>query len=196
VKKVKLDSFSNVRRSGLIAIKIKGDDKLIWAKPTSGKDDIQLITADGQSIRFAEKDVRDMGRNATGVRGMRMKGKDKVIGMGVIHNDKEKLKKYQVLTIMQNGFGKRSPLNLYKVQGRGGSGIRTAHVADKTGNIVYAFVVNAEFMMEKDLIIISEKGQVIRLPFKSVNELGRDTQGVRLMRFKESDDKVACVTWA
>jgi len=196
VKKVELSAFSNVRRSGLIAIKIKDDDKLIWVKPTSGSDHIQLVTAKGQAIRFKETDVRDMGRNATGVRGMRMKGKDKVIGMGVIHNDKEKLKKYQVLTIMQNGFGKRSPLNLYKVQGRGGSGIRTAHVADKTGNIVYAFVVNAEFMMEKDLIIISEKGQVIRLPFKSVNELGRDTQGVRLMRFKESDDKVACVTWA
>jgi DNA gyrase subunit A len=196
VKKVKLDAFANVRRSGLIAIKIKGDDKLIWAKPTSGTDDIQLITSEGQSIRFAEDDVREMGRNATGVRGIRLKGKDLMVGMGIISTDKERVKKYQVLNIMANGFGKRSPLDLYKVQGRGGSGIRTAHVTDKTGKLTNAFVVNAETMADRDLIIISEKGQVIRLPFKQVNELGRDTQGVRVMRFKEEGDKVACVTWA
>jgi DNA gyrase subunit A len=196
VKKVKLDAFANVRRSGLIAIKIKGDDKLIWAKPTSGTDDIQLITSEGQSIRFAEEDVREMGRNAAGVRGIRLKGKDIMVGMGVISTDKERVKKYQVLSIMANGFGKRTPLDLYKVQGRGGSGIRTAHVTDKTGKLTNAFVVNVEVMGEKDLVIISEKGQVIRLPFKQVNELGRDTQGVRVMRFKEEGDKVACVTWA
>ncbi|HTX86714.1 MAG TPA: DNA gyrase C-terminal beta-propeller domain-containing protein, partial [Candidatus Nanoarchaeia archaeon] len=196
VKKCKLEAFANVRRSGLIAIKIKGDDKLIWAKPTSGEDDIQLITSEGQSIRFSEDDVREMGRNAAGVRGIRLKGKDIMVGMGVISTDKERVKKYQVLSIMANGFGKRSPLSLYKVQGRGGSGIRTAHVTDKTGKLTNAFVVNAETMADRDLIIISEKGQVIRLPFKQVNELGRDTQGVRVMRFKEEGDKVACVTWA
>jgi DNA gyrase subunit A len=196
VKKCKLDAFANVRRSGLIAIKIKGDDKLIWAKPTSGTDDIQLITAEGQSIRFSEDDVREMGRNAAGVRGIRLKGKDSMVGMGVISTDKERLKKYQLISIMANGFGKRSPLSLYKVQGRGGSGIRTAHVTDKTGKLTNAFVVNVETMDDRDLIIISEKGQVIRLPFKQVNELGRDTQGVRVMRFKEPDDQVACVTWA
>jgi DNA gyrase subunit A len=196
VKKVKLEAFANVRRSGLIAIKIKGDDKLIWAKPTCGSDEIQLITSEGQAIRFAEDDVREMGRNAAGVRGIRLKGKDVVVGMGIISTDKERIKKYQVLNIMANGFGKRSPLDLYKVQGRGGSGIRTSHVTDKTGKLTNAFVVNAETMAEKDLVIISEKGQVIRLPFKQVNELGRDTQGVRVMRFKEEGDKVACVTWA
>jgi len=196
VKKVKLEAFATVRRSGLLAIKIKGDDKLIWAKPTSGTDDIQLITSEGQSIRFAEDDVREMGRNAAGVRGIRLKGKDLMVGMGVISTDKERVKKYQVLNIMANGFGKRTPLSLYKVQGRGGSGIRTAHVTDKTGKLTNAFVINAETMAERDLIIISEKGQVIRLPFKQVNELGRDTQGVRVMRFKEPDDKVACVAWA
>jgi DNA gyrase subunit A len=97
---------------------------------------------------------------------------------------------------MAKGYGKRTPLVFYKEQGRGGSGLRTAHVNDKTGQITNAFVVNAEHMAEKDLIIISENGQVIRLPFKQVNELGRDTQGVRLMRFKEEGDSVACVTWA
>jgi DNA gyrase subunit A len=114
VKKVLIEAFANVRRSGLLAMKIKGDDKLIWAKPTNGSDDIQLITSDGQAIRFSEKDVRDMGRNASGVRGMRLKGKDRIVGMGVIHNDKEKLKKYQALTIMANGYGKRTPLSVLK----------------------------------------------------------------------------------
>lgn len=195
VKKVKLEAFDNVRRSGLIAIKIKDGDKLIWTKPTGGNDHIQLITSNGQAIRFKESDVRDMGRNAAGVYGIRLKKDDTLIGMGIIKNDKEKLKKYQVLTIMDQGYGKRTPLNLYKVQGRGGSGIKTAKVTTKTGKLTNAFVVNSEAMKDKDLIIISEKGQVIRLPFKSVNQAGRDTQGVRLMRFKDPNDRVACVTW-
>lgn len=195
VKKVELDAFSNVRRSGLIAIKIKDDDKLIWAKPTSGKDEIQLITAGGQAIRFKENDVRDMGRSASGVTGIRLKGNDIVVGMGVIGKDKDSQKGLQVLSIMEQGFGKRTPLNMYKVQNRAGSGIKTAKVTSKTGKLINAYVVNMEIMADKDLVIISEKGQVIRLPFKSVNQAGRDTQGVRLMRFKESSDKVACVTW-
>jgi len=195
VKKVKIDAFSNVRRSGLIAIKIKEDDRLIWAKPTSGSDHIQLITAGGQAVRFEEKNVRDMGRTAAGVRGIRLKDKDIIVGMGVIKTDKEKIKRYQIVSIMEQGFGKRTPLNLYKVQGRGGSGIKTAKVTTKTGILVNAYVVDSEAMKDKDLIIISEKGQVIRLPFKSVNQAGRDTQGVRLMRFKDQGDQVACVTW-
>jgi DNA gyrase subunit A len=154
-----------------------------------------LVTAGGQAIRFKEKDVRDMGRGASGVRGIRLKKDDIVVGMGVIKSDKEKLKKYQVLSIMEKGFGKRTPIGLYKVQGRGGSGIKTAKVVAKTGKLTNAFIVNTETMKEKDLIMISEKGQVIRLPFKTVNQSGRDTQGVRLMRFKETGDNIACVTW-
>ncbi|MCX6798029.1 MAG: DNA gyrase subunit A [Candidatus Falkowbacteria bacterium] len=196
VKKVELSAFANVRRNGLIAIKIKDDDKLIWAKPTSGSDHIQLITSHGQAIRFKESDVRDMGRGAAGVHGIRIKKNDRVIGMGVAKTDKEKIKKYQILTIMAHGFGKRTPLDLYKVQGRGGSGIKTSKVTDKTGELTNAFLINAETMADKDLIIISEKGQVIRLPLKSINVLGRDTQGVRIMRFKEEKDRVASVTWA
>ena len=196
VKKVETEAFKNVRRSGLIAIKVKDDDKLIWVKPTAGDDHILLITAQGQAIRFKETDVRDMGRNATGVRGIRLKKQgDAVIGMGVIKTDKEKMKKYQVLSVMEQGFGKRTDLSNYKTQGRGGSGVKTAKVTGKTGKLTNAFIVNTETMAEKDLIIISENGQVIRLPFKSVKESGRDTQGVHLMRFKESDDKVAGVTW-
>ena len=195
VKKVELEAFKNVRRSGLIAIKIKDDDKLIWVKPTSGADHIQLVTAQGQAIRFKETDVRDMGRGAAGVIGIRLHKSDRIIGMGIAKTDKERKRNYQILTIMAHGFGKRTDLNAYKIQGRGGSGIKTAKVTDKTGNITNAFLVNADSMEGKDLVIISENGQVIRTPFKSVSVLGRDTQGVRIMRFKEDSDRVAGVTW-
>ena len=196
VKKVKLEEFANVRRSGLIAIKIRPDDKLIWAKPTSGEDSIVLVTAKGMSIRFKETDVRDMGRNASGVMGVRLHKGDAMVGMGVVPGaDKKEQAKYQVLTVMSNGHGKRTKLSEYRLQSRGGSGIKTAKLTTKTGGLTNAFVINSENMADCDLIIISEKGQVIRLPFKSVNLLGRDTQGVRLMRFKAEGDKVAGVTW-
>jgi len=195
VKKVELSAFNNVRRSGLIAIKIKEDDRLIWAKPTSGSDHIQLITAKGQAIRFKETDVRDMGRNATGVYGIRLHKDDAVVGMGVAKTDKDKKRHYQILIIMAKGYGKRTDLSLYKVQRRGGSGIKTAKVTDKTGDITNAFLVNADVMENRDLIIISNNGQVIRTPFKTVSTLGRDTQGVRIMRFKDDEDRVSGVTW-
>jgi DNA gyrase subunit A len=195
VKKVSLDSFSNVRRSGLIAIKIKDEDRLIWAKPTSGKDEVILITANGQAIRFKETDVREMGRSAAGVYGMRLKKDDKVIGMGVANQKAIKEKDYQVMTIMANGFGKRTAFELYKIQKRGGSGIKTAKVTDKTGLLVNAYLMNYKLMKGKDIIVISAKGQVIRLPFTAINKTGRDTQGVRLMRLKNDDDNVAGVTW-
>jgi len=195
VKKVELSAFSNVRRSGLIAIKIRDEDRLIWAKPTSGSDHIQLISAHGQAIRFKETDVRAMGRNASGVNGIRLHKQDLVVGMGVAKTDKDKKRNYQILTIMSKGYGKRTDLSVYKVQGRGGSGIKTAKVTDKTGEITNAFLVNADSMESRDLIIISEYGQVIRTPFKAVSVLGRDTQGVRIMRFKAGEDKVASVTW-
>lgn len=196
VKKVKLSEFGNVRRNGLIAIKINGDDKLIWAKPTSGSDHIQLVTAQGQAIRFQETDVRAMGRTAAGVFGIRLHKDDRVIGMGVAKTDKDKERRYEILTIMANGYGKRTDFELYKVQGRGGSGIKTAKVTEKTGELTNAFLLNALTMEARDLIIISDKGQVIRLPFSSVSVLGRDTQGVRIMRFKDENDRVASVTWA
>ena len=195
VKKVRINAFDNVRRSGLIAIKLKDSDQLIWVKPTTGNDQIQMVTAHGQAIRFHEGDVRDMGRGASGVIGMRLKAKDRIIGMGVIRVDGEKLKDYQVLSVMANGYGKRTSLSQYKVQNRGGSGIKTAKITNKTGELVNAFLVNKKTMEDKDLIIMSKHGQVIRLPFKTVNESGRDTQGVCLMRFKENNDQVVGVTW-
>jgi DNA gyrase subunit A len=196
VKKVDVSAFANVRRSGLMAIKIKEDDKLIWAKPTSGSDHIHLVTAQGQAIRFKETDVRDMGRNASGVNGVRLHKDDRLIGMGVAKTDKDKIRKYQILTIMARGYGKRTDFGLYKVQGRGGSGIKTAKITDKTGELTNAFLLNSESMEDRDIVIISDNGQVIRVPFKSISVLGRDTQGVKIMRFKAEDDRVASVTWA
>ena len=193
IKKVALELFENIRRSGIIAIRLKNDDILRWIKPTTGKDDVILISIFGQAIRTREKNIRAMGRAAAGVRGIRLRKGDGVVGMDII-NDGKATASEQLLVVMENGFGKRTSLGYYKVQGRGGSGIKTAKVSNKTGKIVSAFVVNKNLENE-DLIIISEKGQVIRLPLRSVNVLGRATQGVRLMRFKETNDKVASVTF-
>lgn len=192
VKKVPLEDFKNVRRSGLIALKLKGDDRLEWVAATSGTDEIQLVSSKGQSIRFSEKDVRPMGRTASGVRGMKLRAEDYLVSMGKIHSKDGK--GLQLAVITEKGYGKRSDLKHYKVQNRGGSGIRTQKVTEKTGKVVKAFIVNKDTVAEKDVVIISGKGQVIRLPFKSVPTLGRDTQGVRVMRLKVSSDVVASVT--
>jgi DNA gyrase subunit A len=193
IKKTDIEDFTKVRRSGLIAIKLKGDDQLSWVKPSTSKDEIMLVTDKGQAIRFKEKDVRSMGRAASGVRGIRLKKGGEVVGMDMISEGKPG-KDEQLLVVMHNGFGKRTNVSNYKVQHRGGSGVTTAKVTPKTGDIVAAFIVNAK-LANNDLIIMSNKGQVIRLPLKGVNILGRATQGVRLMRFKEEGDKVASVTF-
>ncbi len=191
IKKCALEDFANVRRSGLIALKLKADDNLEWVKPTTGNDEVMIATKQGQAIHFKEKDVREMGRTAGGVRGMRLKGTDEVIGMDVVD---PKNKSLEFLTVGENGVGKRTELDEYKVQGRGGSGIKTAEITAKTGNLTFAKVVDSVLEQDKDLLIMSAKGQVIRLPFKSISSSGRATQGVRLMRFKETDDKVVSVT--
>jgi len=193
IKKSDLKDFTNVRRSGLIAVKLKGDDLLEWIKPSSGKDEILLVTAQGQAIRFNEKDVRPMGRTAAGVKGIRLRKGDRVIGMDVIASDQ---KSAALLTIMENGFGKRSPLKGYKSQNRGGSGIKTAKITPKTGEIIMSQVVDHASLpegMAGDLLMMSNNGQMIRITLKTVPVLGRATQGVKVMRFKESNDKVATV---
>jgi DNA gyrase subunit A len=191
IKKTALEDFANVRRSGLIAIKLKPDDNLEWVKPSDGTYEIMIATKQGQAIRFKEKDVREMGRTASGVRGMRLKSGDEVIGMDIVD---PKNKSLAFLTVGENGVGKRTELDEYKVQGRGGSGIKTAEITAKTGNLTFAKVVDAVEEKDKDLLLMSAKGQVIRLPFGSINSSGRATQGVRLMRFKEDGDKVSSVT--
>jgi DNA gyrase subunit A len=192
IKKVSREAFANVRRSGLIAINLKGDDALEWVKGSSGQDDIIITTSHGQAIRFKEKDIRAMGRTASGVRAIRLKKGDFVVGMDIIFDGKPS-KNEELMVVTEKGYGKRTKLSEYKVQGRGGSGIKTVNITTKTGKLVAAAVVNAT--SEQDVVVISEKGQVIRLNLKSVSILRRATQGVRLMKFKAADDKVASVTF-
>lgn len=189
VKKTDLSDFDNVRRSGLLSIKLAKDDNLRWVEPTTGQDEMIITTSKGQAIHFKEKDVRPMGRSAAGVRGIKLKKEDKVVGMNVVLKNQ---KGNQLLIITENGFGKRSDLKFYKVQNRGGSGIKTANVTPKTGKIVGADVINVDDI-ENDLILSSEKGQIIRIPLKSVSSLGRATQGVRVMR-PQAGDKVSAIT--
>jgi DNA gyrase subunit A len=193
IKKSALDQFDNVRRNGIIAITLEDGDELIWVKPSSGDDDISLVTRNGQSIRFQEADVRAMGRLAAGVRGIKLGQKDEVVGMDIINPALADKGMLELFVITENGMGKRTNLQEYKTQGRGGSGIRTAKVTDKTGGVVGAFISNSDD--ERDLVMISKNGIVVRTAFKSVPSLGRDTQGVRLMRFKESGDLVSSVTF-
>ena len=190
IKKVDIKAFDNVRRNGLIAIKLRDDDQLRWTLPSSGTDEVLLASAQGQAIRFLEKSVREMGRGAGGVRAMRLKGDDRVVGMQIL--SKEDAKNSLLFVLSENGFGKNTKVTEYKTQGRGGSGIKTANVTKKTGPIARARVITGG--QKGDAIIISQKGQVIRLPIASIPALGRATQGVRLMRFKQDDDKVVSVT--
>ncbi|MDD2766839.1 MAG: DNA gyrase subunit A [Candidatus Moranbacteria bacterium] len=189
IKKTKLEDFENVRRSGLIAIGLEKGDTLGWVSPTTGSDDIVLTTNDGQAIRFKETDVRPMGRNASGVKGMKLKNIDKIVGMDILPKGEKGL---ELLILSQHGYGKRSELKSYKVQKRGGSGIKTMKVTPKTGKLVGAKIVSME-NIEDDLILTSEKGTIIRIPFKSVPLLGRVTQGVRVMK-PQAGDGVAAFT--
>ena len=192
IKKTSLQDFENVRNSGLIAIKLKDGDNLRWVRPTSGDDHIVIATRNGQAIHFHEKNVRAMGRTAAGVRAIKLKGDDRVVGMARA-GSKTDTKDYELAVVMENGYGKRTNLSEYKVQGRGGSGIKTAQVTSKTGTIVSAFLVNKHTAKEKDLLVVSKGGQVIRMGLSGVSVLGRATQGVRIMKFKKSGDTVASV---
>ena len=186
VKKSNLEDFGNVRLSGLVAIKLSQNDKLSWVKPTTGSDVISITTAFGQAIKFKESDVRAMGRGAAGVRGIRLKTDDYAVGMDAVLKEQ---KGNQLMVIAENGYGKRSNLNLYKIQKRSGSGIKTAKITAKTGKLIGANIVNIDDI-EGDLIITSEKGQIIRIPLKSIPILGRATQGVRVMK-PNAGDKVS-----
>lgn len=190
IKKVARDEFTKVRRSGLIAIGLKGDDELKWVEGTSGEDQIMLSTPNGQAIRFSEKDVRPMGRNAAGVTGMRIKKGDEIISMDIIRKAEDQ-KSLEVLVVTENGLGKKSKISDYKTQRRAGSGIKTLKVTPKTGKIVAMYILDAS--EEHDLVVISKMGQTIRTPLNSVSTLGRATQGVRIMRLDEGD-KVASAT--
>jgi DNA gyrase subunit A len=190
IKRVAREEFAKVRRSGMIAITLKNNDELKWVEQSGGEDQIMLSTENGQAIRFSEKDVRSMGRSASGVTGMRLKKGDLIISMDVIRKEAE-LKNLELLVITENGLGKKTELGYYKVQKRAGSGIKTLKVTPKTGKIVFMYILNNT--EEHDLVIISKKGQTIRTPLNSISTLGRATQGVRVMKL-EAGDKVASAT--
>ncbi|MDO8436252.1 MAG: DNA gyrase subunit A [bacterium] len=196
IKKTALTEFENVRRSGLIAITLKKGDSLKEACKSTGQDEIIIVTKKGISIHFKEKDIREMGRQASGVRGIRLKSGDRVIKAGIIKSKggglKDKIQKGNeyLLVVTENGYGKRTDLKEYRMQGRGGAGIKTANITPKTGDLIASFVLSGD---EEDLIVISQKGQVIRTQISQIAKLSRSTQGVRIMRL-DPGDKVASAT--
>ncbi|MEI6280390.1 MAG: DNA gyrase subunit A [bacterium] len=188
-KKMATASFKDVRRSGIIAIRLDKDDQLICALVTEKGDEVMIATGAGQSIRFKESDVREMGRTAGGVSGIRLGKSDEVISVDVIKKNSEK---GAFLTMSANGFGKKTDLKEYKVQKRGGSGVKTAKVTPKTGRLIVAKVLTGN---EIELIAMSKKGQVIRTPLEDISSLGRQTQGVTVMRLRGGDGiaSLACI---
>ncbi len=183
VKKTSLKGFDNVRRTGIIAIGLKKADQLNWVRLSPGGDDVIITTSLGQSIRFQEAKVRTMGRTASGVRAIKLKGNDQVASMDLIPKG---AKDSRLLVVMSNGYGKQTPLSQYKTQGRGGSGIKTAAITSKTGQLVAAAVLDAE----EEVLALSTKGQIIRTQLATIRKASRATQGVRIMTLAPGD-KVA-----
>ena len=183
IKKTELSQFSNIRASGIIALTTDLEDELIDAKISHGKSDIFLSTSEGMSIRFDEEEVRPMGRAARGVKGITVGKGDWVVGLEIFNKDN----KGTVLAVSINGYGKRTEILEYRAQGRGGVGIITAKTTDKVGSIIGTRMVQDE----DDLMIITSKGQVIRMHCKDISVLGRNTQGVRLIKLNEDERVVS-----
>ena len=181
IKKTKAKEYENIRANGLIAIKLDDGDELRWVRRTSGNDDVIMSTAFGQAIRFNEQDARSMGRSARGVRGIRLRPGDKVVGVDVVDpsNDKAKL-----LIMGERGYGKITKASNFPVHKRGGIGIKAAVVTAKTGNIMTVRSLDND---TKEIIVISASGQTIRLAISSISVLGRATQGVRIMSLGAGD---------
>jgi len=186
-KRVDAEAFHDVRRSGLLAITLQDGDELKIVSFTAPGDEAIIATSKGQSIRFKESDIRVMGRGATGVRAIRLGKGDSVVGADVI---KKEAKSPAFLVISQNGYGKKTDLKEYKTQNRGGSGIRTMKVTPKTGDIIASKIITEE---DQEVVAISKKSQVIRVDSKEIPSLGRQTQGVRIMKLKEGDSLVSLI---
>ncbi len=187
IKKTPLSDFENIRRTGIIAISLNKGDELRWVGLSSGSDELLITTAKAQSIRFKESQIRAMGRTASGVRAIKLKKDDHVAGFDIIRKGVD-AKMVQVLVLMENGFGKQTPLSEYKIQNRGGSGIRTANITPKTGKLIASRAVYEEH----DLFALSAKGQVIRTELTGVRKTGRSAQGVRVMNLN-AGDKLAAI---
>ena len=185
IKRTELSEFVNLRKTGLIAIVLRDDDELIGVRRTEGDSEILVGTRDGMAIRFAENDMRPIGRSAMGVRSIELSEGDEVIDVAVVEAGA------QVLSITENGYGKRTDVEEYRLQQRGGKGIKAMNLTDKTGKLAAQLLVHDA----EDLMLITNDGTVIRTPVSSISVLGRNTQGVRLMRVGE-DSKVVCVARA
>ena len=182
-KRSPISSFMNIRTSGLIAVNLREDDELISVRLTDGTKDMIIGTKNGLLIRFDETDVRSMGRTATGVKGISLGQDDEVIGMEVLEEGSD------ILIVTHNGYGKRTPEHEYRVQNRGGKGIKTCNITEKTGTLVGMKVVNGE----EDIMLITTGGILIRMDVHDISTLGRNTQGVRLIRLNGEDEFVATV---
>jgi DNA gyrase subunit A len=180
VKKTPLKDYANIRTNGLIAIKLDDGDELRWIKKATGDNDVIVSTSAGQAVRFNETDTRPMGRTARGVRGVRLRPNDRVVGMDIVSNDEEKL-----LVISVNGYGKITKVANFPSHKRGGVGIKAAVVTAKTGPIIAVRTLEAD---ASEVLMISDKGQTIRIGLKDIPTLGRTTQGVRIMRMAEGDE--------
>lgn len=181
VKKTYFDSFIDVRRSGILAMKLKKGDVLGWVRIVEKGDDIMMFTRRGQAIRFAETKLREMGRQAQGVRGMRISSGDFVIGAEIISKANQNL---ELFVLSAQGFGKKTKVKEFKTQSRGGSGIKAMNTSEKTGTLVSGKIFTPE---NEEFIAISEKGKVIRTHIKEIPTLGRATQGVRIMKLEAGD---------
>lgn len=180
VKKTPLAAYAAIRRNGIIAINLQAGDSLGWVQMTSGSDQMLLVTRNGMSIKFKETDVRPTGRDTSGVVGIKMKSEDELVGMDLANNETS------FIVVLEKGFGKKTSVSSWPIQGRGGQGVKAAEVTDRTGKIMAARAVINDL---EDLIITSNAGQVIKLPVAEVPSLGRQTQGVILMRFSDKNAK-------
>lgn len=179
VKKTLLSGYANIRASGIVAIKLAPKDELKWVRVTKGRDEILISTRLGQGLRFKESGVRPMGRATRGVRGIRLRAKDEVVGVDVVDP------KTQLLVVTANGYGKRTKIAQFTPHGRGGVGIKTSVVNAKTGQVVAALTTKDE---KSEVLLISARGQIIRLHVKDIPVIGRATQGVRIMRLNKGDN--------
>ena len=184
VKKTPFEQYQNVRSSGLIAINLDDGDELKWIRMTSGDNEVVISTRQGQAIRFHEKDARPMGRVSRGVRGIRLRTDDQVIGMDIVEEGSS------IFVISKHGYGKKTKVSQFTPHARGGVGIRSAIVNDKTGELVGVKTLG-DTADDQEVIIISRNGQTIRLGIKDIPALGRATQGVRIMRLNDGDEVVS-----
>ena len=184
IKKTTLEAYSRPRQNGVNAITIKEGDQLLEARLTNGKSEVMLAVRSGKAIRFHDEIVRPIGRTASGVRGIRLGHKDdEVIGMVCVQDDNE-----DILVISENGYGKRSKIDDYRITNRGGKGVKTINITEKTGDLIAIKSVSDD----NDLMIITQHGLTIRLAVSSISVLGRATQGVRVINLR-TDDRIASV---